>query len=173
MKTFLKHLSIDYATIIGNMFLSHGLFGLFIVVVNLFRSIGINFDIVEHLTLFTLYALQMLMNILLYKTLLKKVYSPPEQKNLLLYSILPIVVAVIWILVFKILLAVEYEFNFETYFGMLVSLLPLFLLTLISVSIVYYSFFKKYVGEVYYTYILSVMCVATVPIVFFSIVPML
>lgn len=166
MKTFLKHLPINFAIIIGNVLLSHGLFGLFLVAVELFPSSVINFDITEHLTLFIMYALQILINILLYKTLLKKVYSPPEQKSLPLYWLLPVIAAMIWVLVFKMLLAMGYEFDFETYFGMLVSFLPLFLLALILVSIVYYLFFKSHVGEVYYAYILSVLCIITVPLAF-------
>ncbi len=172
MKTFLKYLLIDFAAAIGNMLLSHGLFGLSFVVDDLFRSIGISSDIEEHLTLFILYALQISINILLYKTLLKKIYSPPEQKNPLLYLLLPIIAIAIWICVFKLLLAIGYEFYFETYLGMLLSLLPLFLLVLFLVSIVYNLFLKKYVGEAYYVYILSILCVITVPIAFFSIVPM-
>lgn len=80
MKTFLKHLLLDLAIVFGNMFLSHGLFWLSFVVDNLFRSIGISFDKVEHLTLFILYALQILINILLYKKLLKKVFLPLNKK---------------------------------------------------------------------------------------------
>ncbi len=167
MKTFLKFMPINFAIIIGNVLLSHGLFGLSFFVDDLFRSIGISSDIVEHLTLFVLYALQILINILLYKTLLKKIYSPPEQKSLPLYLLLPVIAAAIWVLVFKILLAMGYEFDFETYLGMLVSFLPLFLLTIILVSIIFYLFLKKYVGEIYYAYILSVLGVISVPIVFF------
>ena len=89
MKTFLKHLLIDFAIVFGNMFLSHGLFELAFVVVNLFRSIRINFDIIEQLTLFILYAIQILINILLYKIVLKKVFSPPKQKSLPAYFLLP------------------------------------------------------------------------------------
>lgn len=173
MKTFLKHLPINFVVVIGNMFLSHGLFWLFHVAVELLPNDGISFDIAEYLTLFILYALQILINILLYKTLLKKIYSPPEQKSLPLYLLLPVIAAVILIFVFKLLLAIGFEFYFETYLGMLFSLLPLFLPVLFLVSIVYHLFLKKYVGEIYYTYILSVLCISTVPIVFFSVVPML
>ncbi len=173
MKTFLKNFPINFAVIIGNVFLSHGLFWLFLVAVELFPNDGISFDIAEYLTLFILYALQILINILLYKTLLKKFYSSPEQKSLPLYLLLPIIAATIWILVFKLLLAMGYEFDFGTYFELLVSFLPLLLLTLILVSIVYYLFFKNHVGEAYCTYILSVLCVITIPIVFFTVVPML
>lgn len=173
MKTFPKYLPIDFAIVFGNMFLSHGLFWLSFVVVNLFRSIGINFDIVEHLTLFILYALQILINILLYKTFLKKFFSPPEQKSLPSYLLLPIVAVAIWFCVFKLLLTVEYEFDFETYLGMLFNLLPLFLPALFLVSIAYYLFFKKHVGEVYYAYMLSVLCIITVPLAFFTVVPVL
>ena len=81
MKTFLKHLLIDFAIVFGNMFLSHGLFELAFVVVNLFRSIRINFDIIEQLTLFILYAIQILINILLYKIVLKKSLFSPETKK--------------------------------------------------------------------------------------------
>ena len=173
MKTFLKHLLIDFAIVFGNMFLSHGLFWLSVVVVNLFRSIGINFDIIEHLTLFILYTLQILINILLYKTFLKKVFSPQEQKSLLSYLLLPIVAVAIWICVFKLLLTVEYDFDFETYLGMLFSLLPLFLPALFLISIVYHLFFKNHVGKVYYAYILCILCIITVPLVFFTVVPFL
>lgn len=80
MKTFLKHLLIDFAIVFGNMFLSHGLFGLTFVLVNLFRSIRVNFDIIEQLTLFILYAIQILINILLYKIVLKKSFLPRNKK---------------------------------------------------------------------------------------------
>lgn len=173
MKTFLKHLLIDFAIVFGNMFLSHGLFGLTFVLVNLFRSIRVNFDIIEQLTLFILYAIQILINILLYKIVLKKVFSPPKQKSLPAYFLLPIAAAAIWIGVLKLLLAIEYEFDFETYFGMMLSLLPLFLPAVILVSIIYHLLFKKHVGEVYYAYILSVWCIITVPLTFFTAVPML
>lgn len=171
MKTFLKHLLIDFAIVFGNMFLSHVLFGLTFVLVNLFRSIRVNFDIIEQLTLFILYAIQILINILLYKIVLKKVFSPPKQKRLPAYFLLPIAAAAIWIGVLKLLLAIEYEF--ETYFGMMLSLLPLFLPAVILVSIIYHLLFKKHVGEVYYAYILSVWCIITVPLTFFTAVPML
>lgn len=173
MRTFLKHSPIYFAIVVGNMFLSHGLFGLFVIGVNLFRSFGITFDTLEHLTLFILCALQILLNIVLYKIFLKKVFSPPEQKSLPLYFLLPIVVATIWICVFKLLLTIEYEFDFETYVGMMFSLLPLFLLALFLVSIVYHMFFKNHVGKVYYAYILSVLCIFTVPLAFFTVVPVL
>ncbi len=173
MRTFLKYSPIYFAIVIGNMFLSHGLFGLFVIGVNLFRSLGINFDTLEHLTLFILYALQILTNILLYKALFIKVFSPPEQKSLPLYLLLPIVAVTIWICVFKLLLTIEYEFDFETYFGMMFSLLPLFLPALFLVSIVYHLFFKNHVGKVYYANILSVLCIFTVPLAFFTVVPIL
>ncbi len=172
MKTFLKYLLIDFAAAIGNMLLSHGVIWLGNNMIMFLQGIVKNSIGMEHLTILLMFALQISINILLYKTLLKKIYSPPEQKNPLLYLLLPIIAIAIWICVFKLLLAIGYEFYFETYLGMLLSLLPLFLLVLFLVSIVYNLFLKKYVGEAYYVYILSILCIITVPIAFFSIVPM-
>ncbi|MDE6030285.1 MAG: hypothetical protein K2G32_01525 [Oscillospiraceae bacterium] len=160
MKTFLKHLTIDLVIVFGNTFLSYGLLFLWYIVVVLLQYE------MQHLTLLLMCALQIAINILLYKTLLKKFYEPAEHKNPVLYLLLPIVTAAVGVGAFKLLDIVGYEFdlNIDYYLRALINYLPVVLLTLLPPLIAYRLCFKKSVGEAYCVNMLSVFGVAMFPI---------
>lgn len=160
MKTFLKHLTIDLIIVFGNTFLSYGLLFLWYIVVVLLQYE------MQHLTLLLMCALQIAINILLYKTLLKKFYEPAEQKNPVLYLLLPIVTAALGVGMFRLLDAVGYEFDLNIYYYLraLINYLPVVLLTLLPPLIAYRLCFKKRVGEAYSVYTLSIFGVAMFPI---------
>lgn len=162
MKTFLKHLTIDLVIVFGNTFLSYGLLFLWYIVVVLLQYE------MQHLTLLLMCALQIAINILLYKTLLKKFYGPAEQKKPAFYLLLPILTAAVWVGVFKLLEAVGYgfELDIDYYLWALISFMPLNLFTLLPPAIAYCLYFRKRVGEAYFVYMLSVFGVAIFPVTF-------
>ncbi len=81
MKTFLKHLLLDFAIVFGNIFLSHGVIWLGNNVVNFLHGIVMNPIKMEHMTILLMCAMQILINILLYKTLLKKFFFHTKKKS--------------------------------------------------------------------------------------------
>ncbi|MDE7193766.1 MAG: hypothetical protein K2O14_07320 [Oscillospiraceae bacterium] len=123
-------------------------------------------------TLVWVCALQIAINVLLYKTLLKKFFEPAERKNPFLYLALPIAVVVLWVGMFRLLDAVDYDFdcNLDPYFGTLISFLPLVLLTLLPPLAVYRLGLKKRVGEAYCANVLGVFGVLITPLTFLHIV---
>lgn len=158
MKTFLKHLLIDFAIVFGNIFLSHGAIWLGYNVI-IFLQIKM-----EHLMILLMFALQISINILLYKTLFKKFFSFAEQKKLVFYLLLPITPYVIWAVVFRVSFLAGYTFSIETYLQLLISFMPLIPITLIPLVIAYCLCLYKYVGEAYYVYTLSFFGVTVIPI---------
>lgn len=164
MKKALKNLSVDLAVVLGNTFLSYFMIWFWYILVVFFQSIGSS-DIMQFITLFGVCALQISINILLYKTLLKKFFEPAERKNPFLYLALPIAVAALWELMLWLLPAVGYEFdiNIDFYFNAIISFLPLVLLTLLPPLIVYQLGFKKRVGEAYCVYVLGIFGVLMFP----------
>lgn len=167
MKKALKNLSVDLAVVLGNTFLSYFMIWFWYILVVFFQSIGSS-DIMQFITLFGVCALQISINILLYKTLLKKFFESAERKNPFLYLALPIAVAVLWVGMFRLLDAVDYDFdcNLDPYLGTLISFLPIVLLTLLPPLVVYRLGLKKRVGEAYCVYVLSVFGVLITPLTF-------
>lgn len=168
MKNVLKHLSVDLAVVLGNTFLSYFMIWFWYILIILLQKINMGFDTMQHITLLFVCALQIAINILLYKTLLKKFFEPAERRNLFLYLALPIAVAVLWVGMFRLLDAVDYDFdcNLDPYLGTLISFLPLVLLTLLLPLVVYRLGLKKRVGEAYCVYVLSVFGVLITPLTF-------
>lgn len=164
MKTFLKHLLLDFAIVFGNIFLSHGVIWLGNNVVNFLHGIVMNPIKMEHMTILLMCAMQILINILLYKTLLKKFFFHAKKKKLTFYFLHPIIPYMIWIVVFNVSVFAGYTFSIETYIQLLISFMPLILITLIPFTIAYCLCFGKYIGEAYYVYMLSLFGVTVIPI---------
>lgn len=164
MKTFLKHLLPDFVIVFGNIFLSHGLFFAWDGIINFLQGSGIDSDIIQPFTLLIMCTLQISINILLYKTLLKKFFEPPEQKKPALYFLLPIIPYVIWTVAFRVSVIAGYTYGIETYIRLLISFMPIILITLIPITIAYCLYFYKYIGEAYYVYMLSFFGVTVIPI---------
>ena len=164
MKTFLKQLLLDFAIVFGNIFLSHGMIWLGNNVIMFLQRVVRNPIGMEWLTFLLMFALQISINILLYKTLLKKFFSSAEQKKPVLYWLLPITPYVIWAVAFRSSYSAGYTFSIETYLQILISFMPLILITLIPLVIAYCLCLYKYVGEAYYVYMLSFFGITVIPI---------
>lgn len=164
MKTFLKHLLIDFTIVFGNIFLSHGMIWLGNNVIDFLHGIAMDPIKMDHLTILLMFALQISINILLYKTLLKKFFCSPNKKKPVFYLLLPITPYVIWTVVFQVSFLAGYMFSIETYLQLLISFMPLIPITLIPLVIAYCLCLYKYVGEAYYIYTLSFFGVTVIPI---------
>ena len=163
MKTFLKRLMRGNSIIIGNMLLAYGLLELYSSIIEFLRNVGKSSDKIQHLTLLILCALQISINILLYKAFLKNFFELAEQKKLAFYFLLPVIPYVIWPVMLYASNFVGYTLNIETNIQLFIGFLPIVLSVLIPITIVYYLFFFKYVGEAYYIYMLSVFCIMVIP----------
>lgn len=164
MKTFPKRLMRGITIVIANMLLAFGLFELASSIIGFLRDVGISSDKIQHLTLLILCALQISLNILLYKTFLKKYLEPAEQKKPALYLLLPVISCVIWIIMLYMSMFAGYFFSIETDIQLFIGFLPIVLSVLIPIAIAYHLFFYKYVGEAYFVYMLSVFGVTVIPI---------
>lgn len=165
MKAFTKHLWLYFAVIFGNIFLSHGVVWLGYAALGLFYGAVKNpLPYADHLMILLMCVLPIAINILLYRTLLKKVLAPAERKKAALYFPLPVIPFLIWAAVFRVSALAGYPFGIETYIRLLVSFLPLVLITLIPLVIAYCLYFYKYVGEAYFVYVLSFFGVTVIPI---------
>lgn len=154
MKTFTKHLLLDFGVVFGNILLSLGIFGLTGVVIYFFQEIAENELQMEHTVFLLMGALFISINILLYKAVLKKHFKPAENKNLSFYILLPVILLVIWIAVFC--LAAFWHFLWMLFPA--VSLIALILL-----AAAYYGYFRRLVGESYYVYMTSFFGVTIIP----------
>ncbi len=166
--TKFKHILINVGIVVGNIFLSHGLYFVdyyLIGVWDRFENRPMNY---QQIILAALCAVQIAVNIILYKTLLKRHFAHPDQRKTGFYFLLPVIGLVLWN--GSMFLAAEIWDGLNTYdptyAEVLIFFLPVFLLTLIPLAVVYRLFFRKYVGEVYCTYMLSVLGVAIIPITF-------
>lgn len=168
MKTALKYLSVDLAVMLGNTFLSCFMLWLWQILIYLLRKINMGFDTMQHIVLLFVCVLQISINILLYKTLLKKFFEPSERKNLLLYLLLPIAIVVLWVGMFWLLFFVNYPIDFYhmDFYQAPIVFLPLVLLTLLPPLIVYRLGLKKRVGEAYCIYMLGIFGVLISPLTF-------
>ncbi len=166
--TKFKHILINSGIVVGNIFLSHGLFFVSIYFINIwdrFENQPMNY---QQIVFAALDAVQIAVNIILYKTVLKRHFNPPDQRKTGFYFLLPVIGIALWN--GSMFLAAEIWDGLNTYdptyADVLIFFLPVFLLTLIPLAVVYRLFFLKYVGEAYCTYMLSVLGVAIIPITF-------
>ncbi len=165
LQSAFKHLLIDSAVVIGNIFLSHGLLFLCVLLINACGSFEeYLFEHYQQLLLIAFCAVQIAVNIVLYKTLLKRHFMPAERKITALYFLLPVIGCALWIASFHLWDAMDFSCSLEAYWETLTVFLPLILLTLIPLAVVYRLFFHKYIGEAYCVYLLSIFGVAIMPI---------
>lgn len=162
MTSAVKRFVIGFCVAFGNMFLAHGLFFIFI---NLIKGADPEF--------YMLYALQLAVNIVLYFAVLKKQFEPIKERKPLFYFILAAIAGAVWTgayLIFHALVEsniIELNMgNDANYPDVLLGFLPLLLMFTIVFSVIYYTLFRKRVGELFYFYTLSISLVATIPIVF-------
>ncbi len=164
MKTFLKRFMRGVVIVIGNMLLAYGLFELDSSIIGFLRDVGISSDKIQHLTLLIFCALQISINILLYKAFLKKFFEPAEQKNPVFYFLLPVIPYVILPVVLYASSFVGYTLSIETNIQLFIGFLPIVLSVFIPLAVAYYLYFYRYVGEAYFVYMLSVFCIMVIPI---------
>lgn len=165
MTSAVKRSVIGFCVAFGNMFLAHGLFFVFSVIVHFFWNIE------QIPIIILLYALQLVLNIVLHFAILKKRFEPVKERNPLFYFLLTVTAGAVWTGAFFIFKALVWndiiEVNlWDNYPETLLGFLPLILMFTIPLSVIYYTLFKKRVGELYYFYTLSIMLIATMPIVF-------
>lgn len=171
MASTVKRSVIGFCVAFGNMFLAHGLFFVFYGIVQYFENI----DQIPIMIL--LYTLQLILNIVLHFTVLKKQFQPVKEREPLFYFLLTVTAGAVWtgaFLIFKALVWNDIiEVNlWENYPETLLGFLPLILLFTIPLSVIYYTLFRKRVGELFYFYTLGIMLIGTVPIVFILTFPL-
>lgn len=160
----LKHLLIDSAVVIGNIFLSHGLFFACFLLIVAFGRLENPFEYYQQLLLIAFCAVQIAVNIVLYKTMLKRHFKPAERKITALYFLLPVIGCALWISSFILYIEMGFASYLESYLEILVFFLPVILFTLITLAVIYRLFFRKYIGEAYCVYLLSTLGIAIIPI---------
>lgn len=175
MKTGFIHLLIDFAIVIGNIFLSHGLFFLFYQTVEIVGKFLSSFDYYQQLLLIIFCAVQIAINIVLYKTLLKRFFKPADNKKPALYYVLPVIGSALGIGSFQLFFYKLWDVldllpENDSYLDYLKCYLPLTLLALILLAVIYRLFFHKYVGEGYCVYLLSIFGVSIAPVTFIYLV---
>lgn len=157
MSSAVKRAVIGYCVAFGNMFFAHGLF---FVLAYLFND---GFSML-------FYVLQLILNIVLHFAVLKKRFEPVKERNPWLFFLLAVTAGAVWmgaLLIFARLFVNDIiNVNlWENYPETLLGLLPLLLIFTIALSVIYYTLFRKRVGEMYYFYTLSIMLTVTFPIV--------
>lgn len=157
MSSAVKRAVIGYCVAFGNMFFAHGLF---FALAYLFND---GFSML-------FYVLQLILNIVLHFAVLKKRFEPVKERNPWLYFLLAVTAGAVWmgaLLIFARLFVNDIiNVNlWENYPETLLGLLPLLLIFTIALSVIYYTLFRKRVGEMYYFYTLSIMLTVTFPIV--------
>lgn len=162
MTSTVKRAVIGFCVAFGNMFLAHGLFLVFIYLIK-----G------QDPEFYMLYSLQLAANIVLYFTVLKKQFEPVKERKPLFYFLLAVIAGAVWtgeyFIFMKLLELHFFELNMgddANYPEVLFGFLPLLLMFTIVFSVIYYTLFRKRVGELFYFYTLSISLVATIPIAF-------
>lgn len=157
MASAVKRSVIGFCVAFGNMFLAH---------VAIF---GFGSDIGFYL----LCVLQLAANIVLYFVVLKKQFEPVGERKPLFYFLLAATAGAVWTgayFIFNALLEfdiIELDMGNEaTYPGVLLGFLPLLLMFTIVFSVIYYTVFRKRVGELYFFNTLGISLTATIPIAF-------
>ena len=172
MSSAVKRAVIGFCVAFGNMFFAHGLFFVFAAIVVL-----INIEELQMLTIALLYALQLALNIVLYFMVLKKKFQPVKEREPLFYFLFTLTAGAIWtgaLFIFARLFVNDViDFNlWDNYPETLLGLLPLIAMFTIMFSVIYYTLFRKRVGELYHFYTLGIMLIGTVPIVFLLTFPL-
>lgn len=169
--TSFKRILINSCIVVGNIFLSHGLFFVLMKLIDIWSRFENRPMHYQQMVLIALCAVQIAVNIILYKLLLKRYFKPIEQRKKGFYFLLPVIGIALWIGSMVLTMTVDFGFDIETYTGTLISFLPVILLTLILLAVVYRLFFYKYVGEAYCVYTLSVLGVLIIPITILILIP--
>lgn len=164
LQSAFKHLFIDSAIVIGNIFLSHGLWFVYLQLINVCGRIENPFEYYQQLLLIAFCAVQIAVNIVLYKTMLKRHFKPAERKITALYFLLPVIGCALWISSFILYIEMGFASYLESYLEILVFFLPVILFTLITLAVIYRLFFRKYIGEAYCVYLLSTLGIVIIPI---------
>ena len=163
----MKRSVIGFCVAFGNMFLAHGLFFVFYVIVQFFMDIDMDIEQIPIMIL--LYALQLALNIVLHFTVLKKQFQPVKEREPLFYFLLTVTAGVVWTGAYFIFNALfEYDIIDSRLFGnsyleMMLGFQPLLMMFTIAFSVIYYTRFRKRVGELFYFYTFSIMLIGTVP----------
>ncbi len=163
-----KRAVIGYCIAFGNMFLAHGLFFVSLALIIFFHPSE------EIPVVILVYALQLAANIALYFTVLKKMFKPPEKKTPPLYFLLAITAAAVWVIAFNIFLLLYDVIGVDimnSYPEALLGFLPLFLIFTVLFSVIYYTLFRKRVGELFCFYTVGIMLAVTIPAVLVLLVP--
>ena len=116
-----------------------------------------------------LYVLQLVLNVVLHFTVLKKRFKPVKERNPLFYFLFTLTAGAVWTGAYFIFIKlVEFriiEVNLlENYPETLLGFLPLIIMFTIPLTVLYYALFRKRVGELYYFYTLSISLIATIPL---------
>lgn len=168
MASAVKRSVIGFCVAFGNMFLAHGIvFGLTVLfdfLSNFGNTVRMQIPVI------LLYALQLALNIVLYFAVLKKQFEPVKERKPLFYFLLAVTAGAVWTgayFIFHALLEfniIEFDLaNEAAYTGVLLGFLPMFLIFTVAFSVIYYTLFRKRVGELYYFYTLGISLAATIP----------
>lgn len=163
----IKRLLIKFGIVIGNIFLSYGLFFVWMGLCYLCRGLGDIFRGYQQFLLIVVCAVQIAVNVILYKKLLKRHFKPVEKRKTALYFLMPVIGCAFWIGSFALSTLLDLElWEDSPYIGYLIFFLPTLLLALIPLAVVYRIFFRKNVSEANCTYLLSVLGIAIIPVTF-------
>lgn len=176
MTSTVKRFVIGFCVAFGNMFLAHGIVFVLTALFDFLSNFG-NIVRMQIPTVILFYALQLVLNIVLHFAVLKKQFQPVKEREPLFYFLLTVTAGAVWtgaFLIFKALVWNDIiEVNlWENYPETLLGFLPLILLFTIPLSVIYYTLFRKRVGELFYFYTLGIMLIGTVPIVFILTFPL-
>ncbi|MCX4356220.1 MAG: hypothetical protein OSJ43_08350 [Oscillospiraceae bacterium] len=164
MTSAVKRSVIGFCVAFGNMFLAHELFFLLTHLFN--DALSLLF-----------YVLQLILNIVLYFAVLKKRFEPVKERNPLFYFLLAVTAGAVWTGAFFIFITlarfdiIELNVREANYPEMLLGFLPMFLIFTIAFSVIYYTFFRKHVGELFHFYTISILLIITIPLVMFLVIP--
>lgn len=158
MSSTVKRAAIGYCVAFGNMFFAHGLFFVLAYLFNDGSSL-------------LFYVLQLVLNIVLHFTVLKKQFQPVKESKPLYYFLLTVTAVAVWTGAYFIFNALLENNIIELYIigddsnypEVLLGFLPMLLIFTIVFSVIYYTLFRKRVGELFYFYTLGIMLAGTVP----------
>lgn len=159
MSSTVKRAAIGYCVAFGNMFFAHGLFFVLAYLFNDGSSL-------------LFYVLQLVLNIVLHFTVLKKQFQPVKESKPLYYFLLTVTAVAVWTGAYFIFYAlleydiIDNQLFWNSYPEAMLGFLPLLLIFTIVFSVIYYTLFRKRVGELFYFYTLGIMLAGTVPMSF-------
>lgn len=175
MASAVKRPVIGFCVAFGIMFLAHGIvFGLTVLfdfLSNFGNTVRMQIPVI------LLYALQLALNIVLYFAVLKKRFEPVKDRKPLFYFLLAAIAGAVWTGAYFIFMTlawfdiIELNVREANYPEMLLGFLPMFLIFTIAFSVIYYTLFRKRVGELFYFYMLGILLIITIPLVLFLVIP--